>query len=156
DVLGQGEVAFIAPFILDPNDSRRLLAGGVRLWRTNDATAEVTNEKGPEGRAIKEADGKGKNWITAIAVAPGAANVVWVGHRDGKVFATTNGTDERPKWEQKGLGQLPKGRWCNRIVVDPSNPKHVYVTFTGYAADNVWKTEDEGKTWQKLGPLAAQ
>ena len=30
---------FIAPFILDPNEPNRMLAGGVSLWRSDDIKA---------------------------------------------------------------------------------------------------------------------
>jgi hypothetical protein len=37
-----GRVNFIAPFVVDPQNANRILAGGLSLWRTNDAKAEVT------------------------------------------------------------------------------------------------------------------
>ena len=58
---------FIAPFILDPNDQRRLLAGGRRLWRTTNARASTV-----QWRSIRSA---GSDNLSAIAVAPG--NATW-------------------------------------------------------------------------------
>ncbi len=39
DAMSEKSANFIAPFALDPNNRNRILAGGLSLWRTNDATA---------------------------------------------------------------------------------------------------------------------
>ena len=93
---------FIAPFVLDPNNANRLLAGGLSLWETVNAKAPNTTASGPSWRAIKPSAG---DYITAIAVSQGDAARVWVGHRDGKVFCTTNGTAVTP-----GLAPLRRRR----------------------------------------------
>jgi len=80
---------FIAPFVLDPNNSNRILGGGVSLWRTNNARAANTNNTGPVWTAIKGSVG---GRISAIAIASGASDLIWVGYDDGQVFKTTSGT----------------------------------------------------------------
>ena len=44
---------FIAPFVLDPNNADRILAGGRSLWRTNDAKTPNTDANGPSWASIK-------------------------------------------------------------------------------------------------------
>ncbi|HWW02233.1 MAG TPA: hypothetical protein VNZ64_21205 [Candidatus Acidoferrum sp.] len=133
---------FIAPFILDPNNQSTLLAGGASLWRSLNVKAST-----PVWAAIKPADGSG-NHISAIAVAPGNSDLIWVGHNNGDVFFTTNGTATTPDWTRADQGTPPlPNRYCTRITVDPSNSSQVYVTFGGFSAGNVWRTLDNGATW---------
>ncbi len=144
---------FIAPFLLDPNKSSRLLGGALSLWRTNNARTRNTNTSGPRWAPIKPSTG---SYISAICVAPGDSNLIWVGHRNGDVFKTVNGTRVRPTWMRSGAGQLPSRRYCGRIAVDPSRANTVYVAFAGYSASsasrgNVWKTRDGGNSWTNIG-----
>lgn len=136
---------FIAPFILDPNNSQTLLAGGSSLWRSvnpRDAT--------PTWSAIRA---PGTSLISAIAVAPGSSDIIWVGQNDGGIAMTTNGTSASPTWTtistSAGTGPLP-ARYVTRILVDPSNSSLVYVTFGGFSSNNVWKTTDGGSTWTPI------
>jgi photosystem II stability/assembly factor-like uncharacterized protein len=155
-----GRALFIAPFILDPNAPNRILAGGASLWRTDDAKTPNTNSTGPAWVAIKGTVGhqvdptRPSSRISALAVAPGKSAIVWVGHEDGQVFASSNGTDANPTWQKiDGVGPQPLsvGRYCTGITIDPKNNKIVYVTFGGYTRGNVWKTTDSGATWSNIG-----
>lgn len=150
---------FIAPFILDPNNANRILGGGMSLWRTNNAKAPNTNNTGPAWVAIKNDIGVP---ISAIAVAKGNSDLIWVGHANsqvvngsGDIYKTINGTSNNPVWQKiddNGSNPLPN-RYCTRITVDPNNPNTVYVTFGGYSRNNIWKTTDGGLNWSSLGSL---
>ncbi len=139
---------FIAPFVLDPSNPARLLAGGLRLWRTNDANAPNTPTTGPSWAAIKPSIGSN---ISAIAIAPTNSDIVWVGHNNGNVYRTANGTAPSPTLAQRDLTSpaLPN-RYVTRITIDPSDANIVYVTFGGFSADNVYRTLDGGATWTSI------
>lgn len=145
---------FIAPFILDPNNSDRLLAGGLSLWRTNDAKTPNTLTRGPSWSSIKGPAGAN---ISAIAVAPGDSDLVWVGHENGDVYRTRTGTQTNPTWEKmdgNGPTPLPDRNgtaFVTRITIDPGDHDRVYVTFAGYERGNVWRTADGGQTWSNIG-----
>jgi hypothetical protein len=141
--LSSPTVNFISPFILDPNNSNRLLAGGRSLWRTNDVKTANTATTGPTWSAIKAASGT--NNINAIAVAPGNSDVIWVGHNGGGIFRTTDGTATAPAWLSRANGT--PGRTVHSIAIDPANINTVYVSFAGFSANNLWKTLDGGATW---------
>ncbi len=132
---------FIAPFILDPNNSARMLAGGARLWRSNNV-----KDNPPSWKAIKPAG----DLISAIAVAPGNSKVIWVGTMNGTVQYSSDGTASSPSWAT--VAGLPS-RYCSRITFDPNDSTHktIYVTFTGYSNKNLQKTTDGGTTWSNLG-----
>jgi hypothetical protein len=153
-VSGTG-VNFIAPFVLDPNSSDRLLAGGVRLWRTPNPR-EVDDPKnsmrsGPRWQLIKEPfpnDNTGPSPISTIAVAKGNSDIIWVGHNNGRMFRTRNGTAERPTWEPM-VSPIKGNRYCTRIVIHPSRPSRVYALFGGYHDDNLW-FKDDNQPWKCL------
>ena len=129
---------FIAPFILDPNDSRRMLAGGTQLWRSDDVRAAV-----PAWKAIK---GPGDSFISAIAVAPGNSSIVWVGHNNGDLFRTVNGTAATPTWTKVDPTTFPN-RFITRITIDPFDANVAYVTFGGFVDQNIQRTRDGGASW---------
>ncbi len=136
-----GAAEFISPFILDPNNQATLLAGGTSLWRTTNARASTVSWS-----AIKAADGT--SHITAVAVAPGNSDLIWVGHLNGDVFKTVNGTAASPTWTKMddNATALPARR-VTRIAIDPTNSNRVYVTFGGYSSGNVWQTTNGGTSW---------
>jgi hypothetical protein len=130
---------FIAPFVLDPNEPRRMLAGGQSLWRTNDIRAAV-----PVWQAIKT--GSTSNYISAIAVAPGNANVVWVGHNNGDLYRSSNATATSPTWVKVDPSEFPN-RFLARITIDAFDHNVVYASFGGFTDRNVQRTDDGGVTW---------
>lgn len=145
-----GTSEFIAPFILDPNNQATLLAGGTQLWRTTNARASTVS-----WASIKAADGT--SHITAVAVAPGNSDIIWVGHLNGDVYLTTNGTATSPTWTKMddNATALPARR-VTRISIDPTNSSRVYVTFGGYTSGNVWQTTNAGASWSNsTGTLPA-
>ncbi len=135
---------WIAPFVLDQTDPNIMLAGGSGLWRSRNVKAGV-----PAWTRVKPECG---SEISAIAVSAKAPGVIWVGHNDGQVYKTSHGGNDEPTWSRldKGGTHLPK-RACTWVVIDPADPEYVYVTFGGYARDNIWKTTDGGTTFKNIG-----
>ncbi len=143
---------FYAPFVLDPNEPERLLAGAMSLWRSNNAREPVTATTGPEWRAIKPEIGGNRRQhpISALAVQQGRSDVIWVAHNNGRIFKTTDGTAASPTWKELGVDVLPQ-RFPNWITINPLNPDVAYIMYAGYEADNLWKTSDGGATWSSIG-----
>jgi photosystem II stability/assembly factor-like uncharacterized protein len=135
---------FIAPFILDPNNANVMLAGGSNLWRSVNVKAAT-----PTWSNIKP--GANGSFISAIAVALGNSSIIWVGHNNGDVYSTANGTAASPTWVRKDLGSpnLPN-RMVTRLTIDPNNPNRVYATFGGFNSDNIYRTTDGGTTWANI------
>jgi hypothetical protein len=131
---------FISPFILDPNNANTMLAGGNSLWRSVNVKAAS-----PTWASIKAGN---NDYISAIAVAPGNSDLIWVGHNSGAIYSTTNGTSATPTWVQRNTG-LP-GRTCTRIAITPGNSNKVYAVFMGYSSGNVWRTLNGGTNWASI------
>lgn len=141
------EANFIAPFILDPSNPNRMLAGGRSLWRSNNVKATT-----PTWTAIKP---PGSSYISAICVSPLNSNLVWVGHNNGDLYYSTNGTSATPTWTKMDGTSLPD-RYLERIAVNPQDDNIVYVSFGGFTSGNLWKTTNAGATWTNIsGSLPA-
>ena len=139
---GSGEANFIAPFILDPNSQSRMLVGANRLWISDNAKAST-----PTWRSAKAASSSSGNYISAIAVAAGNSNIIWVGHNNGEVYKTSNGTNASPTWTAVSVGP---SRQVMRILIDASDSNTVYVSFGGYSSGNLRKTTDGGSSWTDI------
>ncbi|MDJ0520925.1 MAG: hypothetical protein QNJ90_02505 [Planctomycetota bacterium] len=144
---------FIAASYLDPNNSNRLLAGGASLWRTDDVLTPNTAVDGPSWANIKPSIGSN---ISTLTIAPGNSDIVWVGHNDGRLFYTTDGTAANPTWIRRD-NQTPNlpNRFVTRIIIDPANNSRVFVCFGGFFDDNVWETTDDGANWRQLTGMPA-
>jgi hypothetical protein len=135
---------FIAPMIMDPNSAQRILGGAASLWVTDDARAAA-----PAWRTIKAPSAVASNYISAIAVAEGNGNVIWVGHNNGEVYRTLNGLSATPTWTRMGQGTI-HARAVQRITIDRADSNHVIVSLTGFVANNVWETRDAGASWHSI------
>jgi len=144
-----GTANFIAPFVLDPNNPNRLLAGARSLWISDNAR-KSNKEGGPDWRAIKPPAGSASsNNITAIAVAQGRSDEIWTGHGNGEIYRTTTGLAATPEWTRVGAGTLP-ARSVLSVTVDPRDSQTAYATFGGFNESNVWKTTNSGAAWTSI------
>jgi photosystem II stability/assembly factor-like uncharacterized protein len=137
---------YVPPFLLDPNQPRTLLFGSKRLFRT-------TNAAGLPGTFDWRAIRTGSQPISAIAVAPGNSNLIWVAQRDGVIEKTTTGAADVPTWfavDNNGTVNPLPPRYVTRILIDPSDNNTVYVALGGYVYGNLLKTTDGGVTFTSV------
>ncbi len=160
---GTTAVNFIPYFMLDPNNPNRMLVAGRRLWRSNNVKAatpswaSIKDSIGPDDPDAPKAPdqahfaGNDPRNISTIAVAEGNSDIIWVGHNNGEVWFTTNGTATSPAWTRVD-GNSPglPDRWVSRIVIDRINHSRVYVAVMGWEPDNVWRTDNAGQTWTRI------
>jgi photosystem II stability/assembly factor-like uncharacterized protein len=134
---------FIAPFVMDPNNSQTLIAGTYKLYKTTDGANNWT--------AISDdltGDGTGAQGATVstIAVAKGNSNVIYVGCSNGRVQVTTNNGSS---WTLATSG-LPT-LYVKDIEISSTNPGTAYVTFSGYTASSkIYKTSNYGTSWTNI------
>ncbi|MCU1460350.1 MAG: hypothetical protein JWO37_425 [Acidimicrobiales bacterium] len=80
-------------------------------------------------------------YIAAIAVAPSNPDVMWVATRGARLFVSTNAraaakdvTFTRIDTSDGGKTHLTPERFISGIAVDPADPMHAFVSFSGYSA----------------------
>lgn len=178
-----------APFVLDPNDTdrNRMLAGGTHLWRTNNVrttTPIPTPTPSPKATPPYVQPGALVTWesvkdalpgdpvpaISAIAIAPGNGNDVWVGYSDSRVYRTENGLALHPTWAAVDSIPIPTGtpsptptptpgftptpnpfaRYVTRILIDKDNSNVVYVAQGGFSNGNLLKSINGGASWSDI------
>jgi hypothetical protein len=145
---------FAAPLVLDPNNPSTLLGGIDGLERS--LNANTPNPHDVSWTLIKCPLQGDK--ISAIAIAPGKSDIIWVGYNSGALYFTTNGTATSPTWTKVNAPALPQ-RYVESIAFAGWRPglwNTVYVAFggndydQGFNANNLWNTGDGGGTWTNI------
>jgi photosystem II stability/assembly factor-like uncharacterized protein len=167
------------PLVLDPADHKVVYVAGTSIARSGDGVVSGTGAwtvispttpdspdslPGPvPANEINVDTFYANEYGTVSAIAPAKStgtpttpcSTIYAGTDTGLVWKTTNADADASaiKWTQLGAGVLPKA-WVNSIVVDPTDPNHVLVAFSGYRegdlAANVWETKDGGATWRNI------
>jgi hypothetical protein len=135
--------AFVAPYVMSPDDPSVLYAGRSRVYRTSNEGDRWTATNGN----LQLSDG---NPVISLATAATDVDVVYAGTAPiagpARVFRTRNGGST---WDDV-TGNLPD-RYPSDLTVDPSDPDRVWVTFMGYGTSHVFRSIDGGDTWDDVG-----
>jgi len=127
---------FVAPFVMDPNNSKRLWAGGHSIWRTN-------NGAGSWAQAGQKLSETAK--VSAIAVAPSDSDCVLVGMNDGSIFRQTQATASNASTLWPSV--LPRQGFVTSLTFDPADSRIAYATYAEFGGHHVWKTTNGGESW---------
>ena len=157
---GAGENrSFYIPIIHDPVVGGAIFTGLQHVWRTQDNggsqafldlhCSEFTGDLPFTGAcgdwaAIGQdlssvafgADKAPGQYVVAISRAASNNGTLWAGLRRGRVFVTSNADDPTPAnvtFYRIDTSSTPT-RFVSGIAVDPSNPNHAYISFSGYNA----------------------
>jgi hypothetical protein len=179
DVNGDGYVmSQPAPFLVDPLDSTKLLAGTCRVWRgsangnwsANDAISPILDT----GKTTGSCQGNSLiRTVTAAAVSPtsevlyagmsGAGNggAILAGHVVSATFDSSS--NSMPVWKDLTPNPVRNdihplnyyGFDISSVVVDPHDAKTIYVTVeaqpsTTLSVQNVYRSADAGATWNSI------
>lgn len=128
---------FIAPLVMDPNDSHVLVGGTNRVWRTTNAHA------GADWTAVSGTNVSGGGILNAIAIAPSDSNTIYTGSSTGKVYKTT----DLSNWSAMS-GGLPSGQ-ISDICVDPQNAELLYVAYHNTSGGRVYR-KNPGLLWTSV------
>jgi len=126
-----------APLVNDPNDPSTFYVGTVYLYRS-------TNNGVSWSRISGDVTGSSGS-LSAIAIAPSNANVIYTGSDDGAVCVTTDGG---ATWSARYSG-LPL-RSVGGIAVHPTSPATVYVGLQGFASGHVYTSSNYGASWTNI------
>lgn len=151
DPIGGQDFIWNTPFLLDPNNqSRMYLAGGAIVWRNNNLdeipfapSEDSTSVNWDSLTHTRQAEGK----VTALGISNHPANVLYYGTSEGKVFRINDVDKGDPQPIDITSNLFPQGANTGCIAVDPDNADDVFVAFTNYNIQSIFRTTDGGVTW---------
>ena len=158
-VLFPENMSFYIPLIADPRVSGTWFFGAQHVWRTQDnagdqAFLEANCSEFVNGLQFTGACGDwvriGQDlsstdfgtdkapgqYIVATSRAPSDNGTLWAGLRRGRVFVTSNADVADPAsvtFYRIDSSSTPE-RFVSGIAVDPANPNHAFISFSGYNA----------------------
>ncbi|MGF1605506.1 MAG: hypothetical protein ACFB22_04155 [Rhodothalassiaceae bacterium] len=141
----------VAAIDAEPGDAGTILVGAASggIWKSADGGLTWT----------PTFDDQPVHSIGAVAIHPAHPDIVWVGTGEGNTRNSTSvgagifkSLDGGETWQRMGLEKTER---IHRIAVHPTDPDIAYVAALGElwgenADRGVYKTEDGGKTWQKI------
>lgn len=136
-ITDQSAAAFVAPYIIDPNNSQVLLASTREVWRTeNGAGSWVVNSPALTTGSIR-----------SLAFDPNASSTTYyAGTSAGELWRTR---DTGANWALINSG-LPASRVVTHIAVHPLDSNTVYATFSGFGGGHIFRSSDQGDSWQDI------
>jgi hypothetical protein len=150
--------SFYTPFTPDPVTAGTVFDGLQHIWRTtdnggnqafldqycNELTGDYSHRPQPCGDWVKLGGAAGDlsggntgNYLAAVERAPSDAGTLWAGTRLGRIYVSTNANAADPNAVSytrldTTLG-LPS-RFPSGIAIDPTDPDHVFISYSGYSA----------------------
>ncbi len=152
------------PIFFSPHNPKKLYAGGNHLFVTENEGASwtalggdlTTNDKSRQassGGPITK-DNTGVEVYCSIFTATESAleeNLLWTGSDDGLIHVSKDGGKN---WENVTPPAAGKWMMWNCVETDPFKKGKAYFVGTKYKSDDfapyIFRTEDYGKTWQKI------
>jgi photosystem II stability/assembly factor-like uncharacterized protein len=135
-----------SPLLQGPTDIDRRYFGTNRVYRSTGNTTWTVISPDLTGGPHENNPGQVRGTLTALAVSPLDADVIWAGSDDGYVHVTTDGGSG---WTDVSAG-LPE-RWVTSVRTDPFVREAAYVTISGFRwaepLPHVFRTADLGSTW---------
>jgi hypothetical protein len=153
---------FYSPIIADPFTAGTIFQGSQSVWRTQDwagdqgyleancpeFTTSGANPAcgdfvpiGPPGKTDLTSKNYGNdrvgNVVVAVERATSDAGTLWVATGTGRVFISKNADAAPPNVKYQRLDNLHSataspGRFVSSIYVDPDNPNHAWISYSGY------------------------
>jgi photosystem II stability/assembly factor-like uncharacterized protein len=136
---------WMTPLVMNPKNHNIILTGSQRVYRsTNNGmsygiiSGDLTTNN-PTALIVYST-------ITTLDISAADTSIYYAGTDDGKVWRST---DRGAIWTDITAG-LPL-RWVTRVTADPVDAQVVYVTLSGFSADEsiarVYRSVDKGSSW---------
>jgi hypothetical protein len=124
---------------MDPTNATRLWLGGQFLYRTTDGAGLWTKASTamPDGALV-----------SAIAVSPADGNRVVAGTNAGDLASTSRALTATASttWDVR----RPRDGWVTSVTYDRRNPRVLYATYGNFGGAHVFRSTNDGATWQSL------
>ncbi|RLD58344.1 MAG: hypothetical protein DRJ01_12685, partial [Bacteroidetes bacterium] len=135
NIEGGNTGAWVAPYIIDPNNNQTLYVGYADVWKTTDRGDSFT----------KISTMNTSNKLRSMAIAPSNSLVLYVADQS-TIWKTTNGGTN---WTNI-TGSLPSSNSITYLAVKHDDPNTVWVTFGGYDSNRVYETTNGGSSWSNI------
>jgi photosystem II stability/assembly factor-like uncharacterized protein len=153
-----------APIEVSPHDPDVVYHASHRIWRSTDRGMSWTRVSGDlttdteahqdfAGEPITK-DNTGVevfNTVFSLQVSPHAAETLWAGTDDGRVWISR---DEGSNWNEITPDDLPEYGTVQRIEVSPHDAGTAYIAVHRYRLDDwtpyVFRTTDYGESWTRI------
>lgn len=160
--------AFYTPYILDPQNSGKLIVGTCRAWRGNtDGSAFTALTLNLDKLTTATCNGGEVNLISALAAGgptdSNGSKVLYIGtsgggpaltgsQAGGRLWISTNAGGGTATFNDQTQFINPLSYPISDIAIDRSDStgKTAYVTIMGFNVGHVWKTTDAGTTWSEF------
>lgn len=156
--------SFYTPFVADPRVAGTVFDGLQHIWRTtdnggdrayldlhcNEFTGDFAADKpcgdwtplgGKKGDLSGTAWGTDNagagNYVVAITRAPSTTGTLWAGTRRGRLFISDNAdakAEQSVSYTRLDQSAGLPARFISGIAVDPKDPNHAFVSYSGYSA----------------------
>jgi hypothetical protein len=135
-----GRNCFLPPYIIDPQNSQRMLYGTERVFQSLNG--------GVSWSALSaDLTGGGIAAIRALAIAPSDSQYVYAATNDGRILASSDGG---ANFQLRLSGVLGWPRVTRELAVDPSDARTVYLATAAFGQPQVRRSRDAGETWEVL------
>jgi photosystem II stability/assembly factor-like uncharacterized protein len=131
---------FLPPYLIDPNDSKRMLYATHRVYRS-------TNSGGSWSAISGDLTKGGSASVRALAIAPSDSNVVYAATNDSRVLVSDDGGAHFTLVEEDAPGWP---RVTREIFVDPANADTVYLAVANFGQTQIRRSTDRGQSWEAL------
>jgi photosystem II stability/assembly factor-like uncharacterized protein len=149
-----GDENFVTLLTQDVKTPTTVYAGTARLFRSTQGGRRGSwTPISPQltgGSGLNASCGAG-NYITAIGVVPDSPRL-YTGASTGHIFTSPDGG---ATWQDVTHPPLPN-RWVTAIMAQPSDPKIVYASFSGFSQatssrpGHIFRSLDAGTTWSRF------
>jgi hypothetical protein len=138
---------FIVPYEVVPSNPANVVLGTYRVWM---GPAKPTSSGAGWNAISPDVTLGGGDVISALAVAPSSADVIYTGSAQGAVSFTTNATvtGTLPTWTTGVYSS--SGRPIGGIAVNPTNPKIAILAIQGFGTAHVVETTNGGTSWTDI------
>jgi hypothetical protein len=147
--------SFYVPFVADPAVGGRAFIGLEHIWRTDDHGGNAAfleehcnalgRDAGPcgdwqpmgnnltQGSVVND---RGGQFVVAIARTPSDSGTLWAGTRVGRLWVSKDADAKNPNNVHFYRIDTPAtpGRFVSGIAIDPADPNHAWISFSGYGA----------------------
>ena len=139
---------FISPFVIDPNDEDIMyMPDDSRILRNDNLSGvEPFNNAKTTQHWDSLSNTLTNDNISILAISTSPANILYYGTEGGEVYKMTAAHSSNPSVSDITSSSFPNG-YVSSIAVNPADANEIYVVFSNYSVQSIWRSTDGGSSW---------